>query len=121
LAVLVIEDDLPIQQLLCAVIVRNHLTPVVAGDGRTAITILHEREFGAVLLDLLLPDVDPFDVIDHIARKRSDLLGRVIVMTAATDAVWGKCPYLDRVRAFTMKPFDVSWLEKQIVDCCRAH
>ena len=56
-----------------------------------AIRLIASGQYGAILLDLLLPEVNGFEVLRHIACVRSQLLGRVIVMTAASDALWRRC------------------------------
>jgi CheY-like chemotaxis protein len=118
-AVLVVEDDLSTQLLLSTLVRRHSLTPVVAGDGRTAIAEITARVFGAVLLDLLLPEENGFDVLRHIACTRAALLPRVIVVTAAADPVWQDCPYLGRIRILLRKPFDLRKLEREMLACCR--
>lgn len=118
MAVLVVEDDLAIQQLLSTLVARHALMPVLAGDGRSAVAALGKASYGAILLDLLLPEENGFEVLRHIACTRPDLLPRVIVITAASDSVWSDCPYLDRVRTLMRKPFDLMRLEQEILLCC---
>ena len=117
-AVLIIEDDLPIQQLLTMALRRRQLAPVCAGDGRTGLDLLLRDEFGAILLDLLLPEMNGFEVLRHIACARSALLARVIVITAAHESLWRDCPYIPRTRKLMRKPFDMAALERDIMACC---
>ena len=118
LAVLVVEDDLPTQHLLSTVVQRHQLTPVCTGDGENAIRLIAKGQYGAILLDLLLPEVNGFEVLRHIACVHPGLLGRVIVMTAAAEPVWRDCQYLDRIYTVVRKPFDVDVLEGAILACC---
>lgn len=56
---------------------------VEADAGEDGLFALAEREFGVVLLDLMLPDVDGFEVCRQI-RRRSDV--PVIMVTAKADS-----------------------------------
>lgn len=120
MAVLVVEDDDATQHLLSTLVSRHMFIPVVAGDGRSAIAALDERVYGAILLDLLLPQKNGFEVLRHIACTQAALLPRVIIITAAADPIWADCPYLDQVRTLMRKPFDVIRLENEMLACCGA-
>ena len=59
-------------------VVSHLLSPrQVSADRHTAYDI--------VLLDLMLPHLSGFDVLRHLVVRRSDLLKRTFIMTAATD------------------------------------
>lgn len=116
--VLVIEDDLATQQVLTAVLHRRALTVVCADDGATAMELLERQEFGAILLDLLLPEVSGFEVLRRLAAARPELLARTIVMTAAHESVWRDCPYVPQTRQVVRKPFEMAALERDILACC---
>lgn len=116
--VLIIEDDPPIRQLLWTVLMRRALTPVCAGDGESGLRLLQTGDYGAILLDLLLPEPNGFELLRHLACTRPELLSRVIVMTAAHESVWHDCPYIPRVRKIVRKPFDVAALVREIAGCC---
>ncbi len=44
---------------------------------------LKSRQYAAILLDLLMPVVDGYAVLDHLQRENPALLDRVIVVTAS--------------------------------------
>ncbi len=119
--VLVIEDDLATQQLLTALLHRRKLTAVCTDDGGPALTLLGQQEFGAILLDLLLPIVSGLEVLRQLSSERPELLARIIVITAAHESIWRDSPYIPRTRQVVRKPFDTLALERDVLVCCNAH
>lgn len=64
--VLVVEDEKPISQVLEIKLTRNGIGVVVAYNGREAIEKLSENMFDFILLDLMMPEVDGFEVLQHM-------------------------------------------------------
>lgn len=106
-AILIVEDDPPTQMLLETLVRRDGYESVTTGDGKAAIEQLASRDFVAVVLDLMMPEVGGGDVIDFVARQEKRV--PVIVCTAAGNA---RTEQLDRgvVRAVVRKPFDIEEL-----------
>ena len=117
-AVLIVEDDLATQQLLGAVVRRNHFRGEVAGDGDAALRHLAATDFDLILIDLLLPRVDGFEVLRQVAETKPHLLRRTIVITAASEATYRECAPLQSVWSLLPKPFELSALEEQMLLCC---
>lgn len=115
--VLVVEDDHSTQTLLAAVARRVWMEPLLAGDGHEAIALLASEDVDVILLDLLLPRVDGFDVLRHIRGTAPALLARVIVVTAAADVTVRECEELRRVRAFFRKPVEIDELAAEMLAC----
>ena len=116
--VLIADDDAPTCSLLAAIVLRRGLRPVVVEDGRHAVALLATREFGAVLLDLLMPHVSGLEVLAWLASTKPDVLRRVIVVTAAHESAWMHCPEIAYVRALHRKPFDIDRLLAAVDACC---
>src|ERR1044071_8859089 len=79
--VLIVEDDPPTQMLLETLMQRYGFGSVTAGNGAAAIDLLAARDFTAVILDLMMPEVGGGDVIDFLAREQRGV--PVIVCRAA--------------------------------------
>jgi len=99
---------------------RQKLTPVCAADGNTALSLLKTEDYGAILLDLLLPEPNGFELLHHLSCTLPHLLARVIVITAAHESLWRDSPYIPRTRAVMRKPFDMKRLEREIAACCES-
>jgi DNA-binding response OmpR family regulator len=115
--VLVVEDDVPIQQLLSAIVMRNGLRAVVAADGRSALALIEKGDFDAIVLDLLLPETNGLDILRHLSREKPDLMGRIIVTTAASEALYKGNVEMELVRCVIRKPFDLGQIEGPLLEC----
>lgn len=116
--VLIVEDDEPTLALLAAIVTRNQFAPVEAADGHQCMILLAERPFAAMLLDLLLPDVQGVEILAHLGRTAPEMLSRVVIITAASEPVWKNCREVQSVRALIRKPFDLRDVERALLACC---
>jgi DNA-binding response OmpR family regulator len=64
--VLVIEDDSAVQHLIETVLRRHGFNVVLAGTGRAGLRQVHEHRPGVVVLDVGLPDLDGWQVLERI-------------------------------------------------------
>ena len=77
--VLIIEDDPAIAEAVRLVVVKQHGTGVVASDGRNGLRNFFEERPDLVVLDVGLPEMDGWEVLDRI-RDLSEV--PVLVLTA---------------------------------------
>ncbi len=82
-AVLLIEDDPRIRRVVQMTLQREGLEVVEAESGEVGLEELGEREFDVVLLDLMLPGKDGFEVCREI-RRTSNV--PIIMVTARGDS-----------------------------------
>ena len=101
--ILVVDYDLNICELLRLYLEKEGYTVVIANDGQTALEMFREESPALVLLDIMLPKLDGWQVCREI-RKFSD--ARIIMLTA-------KGEVFDRVLGlelgaddYVVKPFD---------------
>ena len=76
--VLVVEDDEPVATFVREGLESDQFTVDVACDGEQARSLLDEADFDLVILDLVLPEVDGFEVLNH-TRTRKPFLPVLIV------------------------------------------
>lgn len=119
-AVLIIEDDVPTQLLLSAIMTRNGLQATIAADGCEALELLATREFDVVLLDLHLPLKHGRDVLREVAASRPHLLERIVIVTGMHPAMYEDCTELERTWTIVRKPFDVVTFEQTLLECLAA-
>lgn len=105
--ILIVDDDLSIRQLLSTIVKRERLKVDLAADGEEAIAKLQEREYSVILLDLMMPHVDGFGVIDHLRAHPQSTKPVVLVITAYADQ---KFKQVDPnvVAGVLRKPFEVA-------------
>jgi CheY-like chemotaxis protein len=71
---LLLCDDSPIERLALAHYLRSSGYLVdEAGDGKSALQFLKHRKIDLLLLDLQMPDVDGFDVLNYVNEHRRAL------------------------------------------------
>ena len=115
-SVLVVDDDPALQGLFTTLLGRDGFSVDCAPDGRQAFEYLRRASYSVILLDLMMPDVNGFELLDRIERESPSLMRRVIVMTGASQRVVETFDK-NRVWGFIRKPFDINELMKSAKDC----
>ncbi len=101
--ILVVDDDLNICELLRLYLEKDGYTVAIANDGVTAVTMFQEESPDLVLLDIMLPRLDGWQVCREI-RKFSD---NPIIMLTAKGEVFDKVLGLELgADDYVVKPFD---------------
>ena len=113
--VLVVDDDVETRSLVDALLTRHGLSADFAADGGAALALLAGNEYAVLLLDLVMPGVDGFAVLDSLSRAGSSS-PVVLVMTGADRSVVDR---LDsrRIHGIVRKPFDPDDLAALVVAC----
>src|SRR2546423_15151251 len=83
--VLVADDDQSIRQLICTIIKRELYEVDSVGNGALAIEQLKEHEYSVILLDLMMPVLDGFAVVDYLRGNPPRRKPIVIVITPDAD------------------------------------
>ncbi|MBC8951620.1 phosphate regulon transcriptional regulator PhoB [Xenorhabdus sp. PB62.4] len=83
--ILVVEDEVPIREMVCFVLEQNGYQPVEAGDYDTAIRRLSEPYPDLVLLDWMLPGGSGVQIIKQIKRDNNTRAIPVIMVTARSE------------------------------------
>lgn len=89
----------------------------VALDGMEAIGKLRTKTYGAVILDLLMPHLDGFGVLDFLRDNNPPMLKKVLVVTAALASADVKRVHEYEVCALISKPFEVETLLATVRHC----
>lgn len=114
--VLVVDDDPIIRQLLVLVLQRHSLTVDEARDGVEALALVKEHQYAVILLDLLMPVLDGFRVLDALGGPEMPAQPVVLVITGADRAdTDGLDP--QRIHGIVRKPFDPEELASLVVAC----
>lgn len=101
--ILVVDDDLNICELLKLYLENEGYTAYVANDGQTAVDMFNEKSPDLVLLDIMLPKMDGWQVCREI-RKTSSV---PIIMLTAKGETFDKVLGLELgADDYVTKPFD---------------
>jgi len=68
-SLLVVEDDMAQRESIVALIGDADVHIVIAEDGKSALAALAEHPFDCMVLDLTLPDISGFDLLDQIGKQ----------------------------------------------------
>jgi CheY-like chemotaxis protein len=115
--ILVIDDDLLTRKVLSASLIEEGYTVATAENGRVGLQMVREKPFDTVLLDLLMPEIDGFDVLKII---KADVRIRhlpVIVISGEEDlAGITRCISIG-AEDYMQKPFDPVLLRARVSAC----
>ena len=114
--VLVADDDQSIRQLVSTIVKRERFTVDAASDGLEAIDCLKRHEYAVVLLDLMMPRMDGFGVIEWLKNNPPLIKPIVIVITAYADQRFKEVD-AELVSGVLRKPFEVAELGDLVRAC----
>src|SRR5438445_12663753 len=112
---LVVEDDPAIRRLVEKLLQRRGIVIDTARDGKQAIEKIAATTYSVVILDLMLPEVNGYEVIEYI--KKNGLRLPVAVVSAVSQQALSKLDP-DVVKLIIAKPFDVHEFTEGIARLC---
>ena len=113
---LIVDDDEPIRTMLAALVRQNGFAVDTAADGAEAIASIDRNGYKVLLLDIMMPRVNGYDVLRHLQATRPDLLRCTIVATALPEHEL-RSNLLQPVFKIHLKPFDVRRLMADVRSC----
>ena len=105
---LVVDDDPSIRLLVQRALQKSGFEAATAADGVEALRMLEENEFDLLILDLMMPRLNGFDVVERL-RSNASTTPKILIMTAASPNVLRDLP-VDRVGKIISKPFELQTL-----------
>jgi CheY-like chemotaxis protein len=114
--VLVADDDQSIRQLVSTIVKRERFVVDSAADGLEAIECLKQHEYAVVLLDLMMPRLDGFGVVEWLKSNPPLIKPIILVITAYADQRFKEVDS-DFVAGVLRKPFDVAELGSLVRAC----
>jgi adenylate cyclase len=116
--VLVVDDQPQNLRLLDAVLSPRGYTVLTAASGQQALDVLHDRPIDLVLLDIVMPGMDGYEVCRRIRADEANAFVPVVMVTAS-----GSQERLESLRAgaddFVQKPFDQAELLARVASLSR--
>ena len=103
LPILVVDDDLALRQLTRRILERQGYTVLEAENGRAALERLRDTTPGVILLDLMMPEMDGFDVVAALRAHESWRTIPVVVVTAKDLSLEDRQRLSGSVRAILQK------------------
>ncbi len=101
--ILIVDDDANIAELISLYLLKECYDTMIVGDGESALIAFREYQPNLILLDLMLPGIDGYQVCREI-RSHSNV---PIIMLSAKGEVFDKVLGLELgADDYIMKPFD---------------
>ena len=112
---LIVEDDPAIRRLVGKLLQRRGIDIDIANDGKQAIEKIRGGGYSVLILDLMVPEVNGFEIIDFV--RKNSIATPVAVVSAVSHQALTK---LDTqiVKLVISKPFDVEEFTSKIVALC---
>lgn len=105
--ILIVEDEAKLREILCDYFSSKGELPVEASNGIQALELIDENEFDAVLLDIMMPELDGLSVCRAV-RRTNDV--PIIFLTALSDEEDKLLGYELGADDYVTKPFTMSVL-----------
>ena len=115
-SVLVVEDDREINELVGAYAQIAGFEYRRALDGATGLREAHARVPAAVVLDLMLPDIDGFEVCARLKKEADTRQVPVIILSALGGEADQKRGRACGAVAYLVKPFDPDRLMQALAE-----
>ena len=115
--ILIVDDDASIRGLLRVIAERTGILADEASDGIHAIELLDRNPYDVVLLDLAMPQVNGFDVIE---RLRSKIRRPVVIVLTALSRPNFRDIDPSVVHCVIRKPFDLDLVMTLIMSVATA-
>jgi DNA-binding response OmpR family regulator len=111
--IVVVEDDTGLREALAYSLTREGYDVVAAADGPTALDLVHDQAPDVMILDVMLPGMDGFEVCQTL-RTELEMNIPVLMLTARTDTI-------DKVKGlevgaddYLTKPFNMWELKARV-------
>lgn len=102
---LVCEDDFTIRRMITTMLEREGFVVDAAEDGEAAIRMIDQQRYQLLVIDLMMPRVSGYAVVDYLKQNIPPSLKRIVVTTAATSALQN--PFPEEICKLLAKPFDM--------------
>jgi CheY-like chemotaxis protein len=115
--VLVVEDNDANRAMLCRRLHKQGHSTAEAADGREALDAVRKEPFDLVLLDLMMPGVDGYEVLTQM-KADPDLRALPVIVLSALDEAAGVARCIEMgAEDYLQKPYDPAILNARMSAC----
>jgi DNA-binding response OmpR family regulator len=115
---LIVEDHPEQADLVARILGTRAFRSMLAENGETALRMAREHHPDVVLLDLMLPDINGFDVCRQLRTDRTTMLVPIVMLTALNDVQHRVHGFRVGANAYVTKPYGVDDLFEAIEVAC---
>ena len=110
---LIADDDPATRYLLGSILARYQIAFDEAGNGVDAVKCLKQHDYTLVFIDLLMPRVDGWGVLDYIRTHRDRASSKVFIITGVQNLKLSTADQ-ELVTGMLFKPIDIGAVEKLV-------
>ena len=112
--VLVVDDSPTVRKIVQLTLQRERIRVVTAGDGLSALAAVSDEEPDLILLDIMLPRMDGYNIC-HLVRNNPEYRDMPIIMLSGKDGIFDKMRgKLAGSTEYMTKPFDSTELVQTV-------
>ena len=104
--ILVTEDDKELLELFCSVLSDNGYNAIAASNGEEALTILESRYIDLIISDVMMPDMDGYELIRQLREAKYTL--PILIITAKGSIADKKQGFSAGTDDYMVKPVDIN-------------
>ena len=112
--ILIVDDDPDIRPLMRLTLAKLGHQPSLAANGTEGLKLAESEPFDLMVLDLMMPDIDGYEVLRRLKSNPATKDLPVIVLTARTQAADYDSAIESGADAYLPKPFDPDALHRRI-------
>ena len=110
--VLVVEDERDLNNIITKYLKKNNFNVDNVFDGEEALDYLNSTEYDLVILDIMMPKINGYEVLKTMRKENNDT---PVLMLTAKDGIDDKVKGLDLgADDYLIKPFDFDELSARI-------
>jgi two-component system response regulator VicR len=113
--VVYVEDEPDLVELLDLILKNKEIVLEHASTGRQGLKLIRQLKPDLVILDLMLPDIDGWDVFQEMQRDQALKHIPVVVITVRTEGlIQGEWPQVQQLAGYLLKPFAINALREVV-------
>jgi DNA-binding response OmpR family regulator len=107
------DDETQLHELIRRLFEPRGFQVDCVSDGEEALRVFRENHYDVLLIDLMMPGLNGFELLREIRAIDAGVLARTVVVTAASRETWEWFDW-SSVGAFMRKPIDVNRLVETV-------
>ena len=112
--ILVAEDDEDLRGVLTAALTRNGHRVIPARDGAEALAAIEREQVDLLVLDLVMPNIDGFEVLARLKEVRKDVTIPVVVLTGTDRSTTELQALRLGANVYLTKPIEAAALTEEV-------
>lgn len=112
--ILLIDDNIDMQKMLAVVLRKQGHEVLTAERGQQGIDLANAQNFGAIVLDVMMPDMNGYEVARRLRAEARTKDIPIIILTARAQAVDQQAALDAGADAYLPKPVDIAELNTRI-------